>query len=191
MGLGNPGPEYEGTRHNAGFLLVDHLAARWGFGAFRREGAVRVARGMLRRFEVQLVKPQTYMNRSGSVLSPLRGPGFQLQRDLLVVVDEAALDLGRFRLRSKGSAGGHNGLKSVEASLGTQEYPRLRLGVGPLPEHDDMAEFVLEDFTRRERTEFDAVLDPAADAVETWVFDGIELAMTRHNKKPRPPEAAS
>ena len=171
-------------------MLVDQLAVRWRFGSFRREGAARVARGMFRRHEVQLVKPQTFMNRSGTILGPLRAaPGFDAQRDLLLIVDEVQLDLGRFRLRSKGSAGGHNGLKSVESALGLADYARLRIGVGPVPgDYPDMADFVLEPFRRDERAVIEDLMDPMADAVETWITDGIEIAMTRHNKKPPAPE---
>ena len=120
VGLGNPGPEYEGTRHNAGFLLADRLAERWELGGFRRRGgAARVAEGNRAGVPVQVIKPQTYMNRSGAVLAPLRTEdGFDPARDLLVLVDDVALDVGRFRLRGAGSAGGHNGLKSVEGALG-------------------------------------------------------------------------
>src|SRR5262249_39081645 len=149
VALGNPGPEYEGTRHNAGFILADYVAAAWKLGPFRREGPARIVRGSHRGTAVQLVKPSTYMNRSGAVLGPLRAATLPLDPtvDLLVLVDEVALPLGRFRLRAKGSAGGHNGLKSIEGALHTQEYARLRIGVGPLPpEYDDMADYVLEPF---------------------------------------------
>ena len=133
---------------------------------------------------VQLIKPQTYMNRSGAVLAPLRAlPEFDPARDLLVLVDEVALDLGRFRLRGAGSAGGHNGLKSVEGALLRQDYARLRIGVGPRPmEYDDLADYVLDRFTREERAQLDALLDPMSEAVECWLLEGIEKAMSRHNK---------
>ncbi|MDX2056997.1 MAG: aminoacyl-tRNA hydrolase [Gemmatimonadales bacterium] len=190
MGLGNPGPEYDGTRHNAGFILADHLAARWGFGPFRREGSARCAKGSVRGRAVQLVKPHTYMNRSGAVLTPLRSEaGFDPTQELLVLVDEVALPVGRFRLRAKGSAGGHNGLKSIEGALRSQDYARLRIGVGPLPpEYDDMADFVLERFEADEARVIAELLDPMTDAVECWVTDGIETAMNRHNRNPKPTE---
>lgn len=189
VGLGNPGPEYEGTRHNAGFVLADHLARRWGLGSFRREGPARVARGPVDGLQVDLIKPTTYMNRSGAVLAPLRDlPTFVPARDLLVLVDDVALPVGRFRLRGKGSAGGHNGLKSIEGSLRGQEYSRLRIGVGPLPpQYDDMADFVLERLPADEARAIDELLDPMADAVDCWLRDGIEIAMTRHNRSSSPP----
>lgn len=189
MGLGNPGPEYQGTRHNAGFELADHLATRWGFPSWRRVGAARVTRGSVEGHPLRLVKPLTYMNRSGAVLASLRDdPEFVPTRDLLVLVDDVALPVGRFRLRGKGSAGGHNGLKSIEGVLRTQEYGRLRIGVGPLPpEFDDMADFVLESFEPDEARAVAELLDPMRDAVTCWVTDGIELAMTRYNRPGTPP----
>lgn len=184
MGLGNPGPEYEATRHNAGFLLVDHLARRWGIEGFRRDGPSRVARAQTEAGDaVWLVKPQTYMNRSGAALAPLRGrSGFDPAR-LLVVVDEVALPVGRFRLRPSGTAGGHNGLKSIEAALRSQDYARLRIGVGAKPaDWDDLADWVLSDFTAEDRAVFNETLDPVADAVECWLHDGIAAAMNRFNR---------
>jgi PTH1 family peptidyl-tRNA hydrolase len=183
MGLGNPGPEYDGTRHNAGFRLADHLVARWRFGAFKRGERARQAEGNLDGDTVRVVKPQTYMNRSGAALAPLRAlPGFDPATDLLVLVDDVALPLGRFRLRGAGSAGGHNGLKSIEGALQRQDYARLRIGVGPVPEGlDDLADFVLADFDAEERRVLEQLLDPMADAVECWLAEGIERAMSRFN----------
>lgn len=137
-----------------------------------------------------MLKPQTYMNRSGAILGPLRArTGFDLGRDLLVLVDEVALPVGRFRLRAKGSAGGHNGLKSLEGSLRTQDYARLRIGVGPIPpDYDDMVDFVLGGFDREEARTIESLLDPMADAVECWLAEGIETAMTWYNKNPKPTE---
>ena len=133
---------------------------------------------------VRLLKPQTYMNRSGAAVAPLLDlPGFDPRRDLLILVDEVALPLGRFRLRGAGSAGGHNGLKSVEGVLRRQDYARLRIGVGPRPpELDELSDYVLDVFPRDEREILDGLLDPMAQAVETWVEEGIEIAMTRHNR---------
>ncbi len=123
------------------------------------------------------------MNRSGAVLAPLRASeSFDPSRDLLVMVDEVALDVGRFRLRGAGSAGGHNGLKSVEGALRRQDYARLRIGVGPRPmDYDDLADYVLDRFTREERAIIDGLLDPMAEAVECWLEEGIERAMNRFN----------
>jgi peptidyl-tRNA hydrolase, PTH1 family len=127
------------------------------------------------------------MNRSGAVLAPLRAiETFDPAGDLLVLVDDVALDVGRFRLRGAGSAGGHNGLKSVEGSLRRQDYARLRIGVGPRPMgQDDLADFVLDRFTPEERARLDALLDPMAEAVECWLEEGIERAMNRFNRVER------
>ena len=135
---------------------------------------------------VRLIKPQTYMNRSGAVLGPLKGRAdFDPAADLLVLVDDIALSPGRFRLRGAGSPGGHNGLKSIQGMLQRQDYARLRIGVGMKPpEWEDLADWVLSRFSREDRSAVDAILDPMADAVETWVAEGIERAMTKHNKGP-------
>ncbi|HET8622121.1 MAG TPA: aminoacyl-tRNA hydrolase [Gemmatimonadales bacterium] len=184
MGLGNPGSEYAETRHNAGFLLADHLARRWSFPPFTRVERARETGGTVAGTEVRLLKPSTYMNRSGAALAPLRAtPEFDPAQHLLILVDEVALPVGRFRLRGAGSAGGHNGLKSIEGALQRQDYARLRIGVGPRPlEFDDLADYVLADFLPEERKAVVDLLDPMAEAVETWIADGIELAMTRHNR---------
>ncbi len=196
LGLGNPGREYETTRHNVGWWVLDHLADVWRVDGWRKDGEAFVAPGRVGTTAVRLVKPLTYMNLSGAVLRPyLRRPFWSAPSDLLVIVDEVALELGRFRLRARGSAGGHNGLKSVEQHLRTQEYARLRIGIGP---HDprrrsgDLAEFVLSPFGRDERPEVIALLPRITEAVETWLRDGIERAMTVHNRTaasiPPPPE---
>ena len=126
----------------------------------------------------------TYMNRSGAALAPFRAdPTFDPSRDLLILVDEAALPVGRFRLRGAGSAGGHNGLKSIEGALQRQDYARLRIGVGPKPpELDGLADYVLADFLPEEREVIEGLLATMADAVECWVAEGIEIAMTRFNR---------
>jgi peptidyl-tRNA hydrolase, PTH1 family len=143
-----------------------------------------VAEGSWNGRPVRLLEPTTYMNRSGAALAPLLArPEFDPSRDLLVLVDDVALPLGRFRLRGAGSAGGHNGLKSVEGTLRRQDYARLRIGVGPVPAGlDDLADFVLAPFPDEERAALDALLDPMADAVECWVEHGVERAMATHNR---------
>jgi len=146
--------------------------------------AAREARGTVAAHEVLLLKPQTYMNRSGAALAPLRLlPEFDPARDLLILVDDFALPVGRFRLRGAGSAGGHNGLKSVEGALRRQDYARLRIGIGPLPPGTgDTSDFVLEPFPEADRAELVALLDPLAEAVECWMAEGIEPAMSRFNR---------
>jgi peptidyl-tRNA hydrolase, PTH1 family len=184
VALGNPGPEYTETRHNAGFRLADHLAQRWQLGGFRRAERAREAQGTWEGHAVRVLKPQTYMNRSGAALVPLRAlPDFDPGRDLLILVDDVALPLGGFRLRSAGSAGGHNGLKSIEGALQRQDYARLRIGVGPVPtDLPDLSDFVLAPFEPDESRQIDGLLDPMAEAVESWVAEGIERAMGRYNR---------
>jgi PTH1 family peptidyl-tRNA hydrolase len=184
VGLGNPGPEYEHTRHNAGFRLADYLADRWKLGPFRRVDRTREARGSWKEVPVAVLKPQTYMNRSGAVLAPLRSlPDFDPSRQLLILVDDVALAVGRFRLRGGGSAGGHNGLKSVEGALQRQDYARLRIGVGPAPAGmEDLADYVLDEFTPEEWDTITGLLDPMSEAIECWLENGIEQAMSRFNR---------
>jgi PTH1 family peptidyl-tRNA hydrolase len=184
VGLGNPGPEYEHTRHNAGFVLADRLASRWQLGQFRRGERAREAQGTWQGFPVRVLKPHTYMNRSGAAIAPLRSlPQFDPSQHLLILVDDVALPLGRFRLRGAGSAGGHNGLKSIEGTLQRQDYSRLRIGVGPAPpDLDDLADFVLDRFAPEEQETIDGLLEPMSEAVECWIENGIEKAMSRFNR---------
>jgi peptidyl-tRNA hydrolase, PTH1 family len=189
VGLGNPGREYAATRHNVGWWLIDHLADVWHFEGWKKDGDAHVASGIVGAEKVKLVKPQTFMNLSGSALRPfLRNPFFSPAKELLVVSDEVQIPVGRFRLRSRGSAGGHNGLKSVESAIGNQEYARLRIGVGPSEErrgvYDDLSEFVLAPFARDERDDIVAVMPALVTATETWLTDGIEKAMNLHNRAP-------
>lgn len=184
-GLGNPGKEYERTRHNVGWWVVDHLARRWHADTFRKDGQALVATTRVGSEVVKLVKPQTYMNASGDALvGYLRKADFDAARDLLVVVDEVALPLAAIRLRADGSAGGHNGLKSVQRQVGGNAYPRLRIGVAPLHPRasiGDLADFVLSPFGREETAFVEAQLTRMGDACETWVRDGIVTAMNRFN----------
>ncbi len=184
MGLGNPGPEYAATRHNAGFLLLDHVAARWEAGPFKRHGRAKAVTVRRHTRACRLIKPTTYMNRSGASVSPLRShPDFAPAEELLVLVDDVALPLGRFRLRQRGSAGGHNGLKSIQGVLMRQDYGRLRIGIGPVPETVvDLADFVLSPFTPEERGALDDLMDPMADAVDMWLAEGIDRAMNTFNR---------
>lgn len=182
-GLGNPGPEYQATRHNVGWWLVDRLAREWGLGPFRREHRAFAASGRVGAHAVRLIKPLTYMNRSGAAIGYLRAdPEFDPARDLLVVVDDAALEVGRVRFRPGGSAGGHNGLKSVEAVLGTREYPRLRIGVGGGPPGVDLAEWVLAPFPPEEEERILALLPDLVHACRLWLEEGTDPAMNRFNR---------
>lgn len=187
LGLGNPGPEYERTRHNVGWWVVDHLADVWRFEGWKRDGESRVASGSVGGVRVRLVKPQTYMNLSGAALKPyLRREGWSYMKDLLVISDEVALPVGTFRVRAGGSAGGHNGLKSIESALGSQEYARLRIGVGPEDpsrRHGDLSDYVLSDFGKGEEKIVRANFDTIVQLVETWLAEGPQVAMNRFNRK--------
>ena len=153
-------------------------------GQFRRGDRAREAQGTWQDFPVRVLKPQTYMNRSGAAIAPLKSlPEFDPSQHLLILVDDVALPVGRFRLRGAGSAGGHNGLKSIEGVLQRQDYARLRIGVGPPPpDLDDLADFVLDEFSAEERDEITALLDPMSEAVESWLEHGIEKAMNLFNR---------
>jgi len=183
LALGNPGDRYRDTRHNAGWWLADHLTKRWSLGPFKQVGPEASVVGPVDGHEVRIIKPMTYMNRSGRVLSKyLAVQGFRFEEDLLVVVDDAALPPGRFRLKGRGSAGGHNGLQSIEEALDSREYPRLRIGVGA-PTHPDLdlADWVLA--VPRSRDE-EAILEQfgrMALAIESWLSEGMESAMNAFN----------
>lgn len=186
MGLGNPGPEYERTRHNVGWWVVDHLADVWRFDGWRKDGESRIASGTVGGQRIRLVKPLTYMNLSGAALRPyLRRDGFSYMKDLLVVVDEVALPVGSFRIRAGGSAGGHNGLKSIEGALGSQEYARLRLGVGPADpdrRRGDLADYVLSDFGKGEEATIREYFPTLVELAEVWLVEGAHKAMSRFNR---------
>jgi PTH1 family peptidyl-tRNA hydrolase len=189
VGLGNPGREYAATRHNVGWWLIDHLADVWHFDGWKKDGESHVANGTVGGVKVRLVKPQTFMNLSGQALKNyVRRPFWSAAKDLLVVVDEVQIPVGRTRIRARGSAGGHNGLKSVEHSLGTQEYARLRIGVGPNEErkgiYGDLADFVLAPFARDEREDVLALMPSLTAAVETWIHEGVDKAMSLYNRMP-------
>ena len=182
VGLGNPGRQYEATRHNVGWWVVDHLADVWHFDGWRKDGEARVTNGTVNGVKVRLVKPQTYMNLSGSVLRPyLRRPFWSATTDLMIVVDEVALPLGRYRFRAKGSAGGHNGLKSIEANVKTQEYPRLRIGIAPEDptRRGNLSDFVLDDFGKAEEAVVRELMPTLTEALELWMKEGIVPVMNR------------
>jgi PTH1 family peptidyl-tRNA hydrolase len=174
VGLGNPGPEYAVTRHNVGFWVADALVAHWGFPPFRRGERARVSEGEVDGITVHVLKPTTMMNHSGAALAALRAdPTFAPATDLLVVVDDFNIPLGSYRLRASGSPGGHNGLKSVEGALQSQEYARLRVGVGPVPQGEPWEDFVLSPFADDEREQMDALMPQLVEAVEGWVRRGV------------------
>jgi PTH1 family peptidyl-tRNA hydrolase len=179
IGLGNPGPEYAETRHNLGFRVIALLAERHRVRLRGRDWA-RFGRGEIHDEPVVLAQPLTFMNHSGHAARRLLAR-FRLQpEDLLVIYDDLDLDLGRLRLRPSGSPGTHKGVRSVVEEVG-QQFPRLRLGVGPLPERTDAVRFVLSPFTEAERTVVEKMVARAAESVEFLVAEGLEAAMNRFN----------
>ncbi len=181
VGLGNPGRQYEGTRHNVGFETADLLAERAGVGSWKRRFEGLVTEFRLDEQRCLLLKPLTYMNCSGrSVAQAVRFYRLATS-DLLVICDDFSLPLGKLRVRAKGSAGGQKGLAHVLEAMGTQELARMRIGVGPLPPRWDAADFVLGRFKPAERTIIEEALERAAEAAEVWCRAGVETTMNRYN----------
>ncbi|HKP75967.1 MAG TPA: aminoacyl-tRNA hydrolase [Longimicrobiaceae bacterium] len=182
VGLGNPGREYANTRHNVGWWLLDALAEEWGTSRFRADKSAATSSGRVEPFAVRLVKPITFMNRSGSALLPYkRMNAIDITRDLLVIVDDVALEPGRIRFRPDGSAGGHNGLKSVEQALGTRQYPRLRIGVGAKPPQWDLADWVLSPMPKADAAAARERFRDCIAGIRLWMEQGIEPAMNKYN----------
>ncbi len=182
-GLGNPGEEYAATPHNMGFLVVDRLAARHGIRLTRKECQALVGQGNIGGKTVLLAKPQTFMNLSGLAVKPLLQKNEIPVSDLILVYDELDLPWGSLRVKPQGSAAGHNGIKDVIARLGTQDFPRIRLGVHPghpLPSGKD---YLLSRFTRQQNESLDEFVDLAADATESIIAEGVEKSMTRFNRR--------
>lgn len=192
VGLGNPGREYARTRHNAGFEVIEHLVAEFGC-SFRSEARfkARLARSVFAGRPVLLCEPQTFMNLSGESVGPVM-QFYRIAPDrLIVVVDDADLPLGTVRLRSAGSSGGHHGLDSIEAHLGTRQYARIRLGIGRRdPGERKIVDHVLGRFREGEEEVFGKVVAHAADAAKCWVTDGVGVAMNRFNGVVVTPEQA-
>lgn len=181
IGLGNPGRRYRLTRHNVGWEVISRLSRRTGIAVDEEDGFSEVGRGSIGGIRVVLARPQTYVNVTGEAVRELRRRHRLRPQDILVVVDDLDLPLGRLRLRAGGSAGGHNGLRSVIDALGTTDFPRLRVGIGRPPAGVDPADHVLTRFTEAEQPAVDAALDRAAEAAEAFVTEGIEKAMNRFN----------
>jgi PTH1 family peptidyl-tRNA hydrolase len=182
VGLGNPGAEYRDTRHNVGFMVADALAARWRVGDEWREkfGALQI-KTMRGEEAVIVAKPLTFMNLSGQAVAAITGFYKIELADVLIVTDDVALPVGRLRARRDGGAGGHNGLKSLIQSLGTQAFPRMRVGVGRGDNRRDLADHVLGRFEADERDTVSAAVLRAADASEVFLSDGIERVMNAFN----------
>ncbi len=181
VGLGNPGLQYVKTRHNLGFMLVDLLANKMQTQVKREECRALIGRGAIGNETAELVKPQTFMNLSGESISCLLKKENRSANKIIVIVDDLALPFGSIRLRGKGSSGGHNGLKSIEHCLKTQDFIRLRIGIQPEHALTNTKNFVLENFSKTEFAELENILEKSADAVFSVITDGVEKAMARFN----------
>lgn len=181
VGLGNPGLRYRKTRHNLGFRVVAALAAHRGIRFRRGRHQSTQAEGEIGKERLLLVRPQTFMNRSGACVAQIVRHHQCSLSDLLVVCDDVNLDLGKLRLRRSGSAGGHKGLKSIINRLHSDGFPRLRLGVDRPPEGEDIMAYVLGGFRRQERALVEEVVERSVMALETWIYHGIDEAMNRFN----------
>ena len=188
VGLGNPGEKYRRTRHNVGFMVIDELAQRLTLGAQERIDEAWAVKTEIAGERVVLVKPQSFMNRSGPVVeAALRW--FNVEPDRLVIIsDDVALPLGSLRIRARGSHGGQNGLRSIIESIGSEEFPRLRLGIGSAEPVLDLAGFVLSEFTDAEVPGVQEMVSRAADAISAIVEHGVESAMNTFNGAPNQPE---
>lgn len=181
VGLGNPGDKYAGTRHNIGFSVIVNLADRYNVGMSESKQKAAVGKCVIGGEKVLLAMPQTYMNLSGDSVRALADYYHLEPEEILVVYDDINLDVGKLRMRAGGSAGGHNGMKDIIAKLGTQDYPRLRLGVGAKPSGMDLADYVLGRFPKDELPLVRETVDRAADAVECFIKEDVETAMNRFN----------
>ena len=184
VGLGNPDAKYEGTRHNVGFEVIDRLADKYNISVDGRKHRAYVGKGMINGQKVILAKPQTYMNLSGeSVHSLVEYYKVDPEEEVLVIYDDVSLDVGQLRIRKKGSAGGHNGIKNIIAHLGTSVFPRVKVGVGEKPKGYDLADYVLGRFSKAEREMMEEGFGEAAEAVGMIVAGEIDQAMNQYNKK--------
>ena len=183
-GLGNPTLQYEGTRHNVGFDVIDMLADRYNISVDGRKGRALIGKGMIGGQKVLLVKPQTYMNLSGeSIRSILDYYKVDPETELIVIYDDISLDVGKLRIRAKGSAGGHNGIKNIIAHVGGSVFPRIKVGVGEKPPKYDLADYVLGHFSKAEQELMEEGYKDAVKAVEMIVSGDISGAMNEYNRK--------
>ncbi len=184
VGLGNPGREYEKTWHNLGFMLIDRLMQRAGGRRYRQEARAEVAQVELRGQRVIVVKPMTFMNLSGEAVRPLvEKYGEADARNIIAACDDIALPFGMIRVRARGSAGGQKGLKSIIERLGSEDFPRVRMGIKPDHPVSDLGDFVLMPIRSREREQLELMLDRAADAIELILAEGVERAMSAFNER--------
>ena len=183
-GLGNPTAQYQGTRHNVGFDVIDKLADRYNISVEGRKSRALVGKGIIEGQKVLLVKPQTFMNLSGeSIRGLVDYYKIDPETELLVVYDDISLDVGQLRIRKKGSAGGHNGIKNIIAQLDTQVFARIKVGVGEKPKGYDLADYVLGHFSKAEREMMEDGYENALEAIKLFLNDEIDQAMNLYNRK--------
>ena len=184
VGLGNPGLKYEGTRHNVGFDVIDKIAEEYHIAVDTRKHRALIGRGVIDGFRVILAKPQTFMNLSGESIRELVDYyKVDEETDLIVIYDDISLGVGQIRIRAKGSAGGHNGIKNIIAHLGGQVFPRIKVGVGEKPPKWDLADYVLGHFSKEEQEQMEEGYEHAVCAVKEIVTGNIEAAMNEYNRK--------
>lgn len=184
VGLGNPTTEYEGTRHNVGFEVIDAIADKYNISMTERKHRAFCGKGIIAGQKVLLIKPQTYMNLSGeSVRSALDFYKVDPESEILVIYDDVSLGVGQLRIRKKGSAGGHNGIKNIIAHLGTSVFLRIKVGVGEKPKEYDLADYVLGHFSKEDKVLMQDGYKDATEAVEMILMGDIEAAMNQFNKK--------
>lgn len=183
-GLGNPGREYEGTRHNVGFQVIDAIAWKYNIEMGTRKHRAFMGKGIIGGHKVILAKPQTYMNLSGeSIKSLVDYYKIDPEQELLVIYDDISLGVGQLRIRGRGSAGGHNGVKSIISHLGGEIFPRIKVGVGNKPHRLDLADYVLGRFTRAESEVMEACLSEVEQAIQLYLEAGLQPAMNEFNRK--------
>lgn len=182
-GLGNPTKEYEKTRHNVGFDTIDILADKHGIGVMEKKHRALCGKGMIGGERVLLMKPQTFMNLSGESIRDAADFYKIMPEHMIIIYDDISLEAGQLRIRVKGSAGGHNGIKNIIAHLKTQEFPRIKIGVGAKPDRMDLADYVLSRFSQTDRVMMEDAFRAAADAVEMMLTEGAEAAMNQYNRK--------
>ena len=184
-GLGNPSKNYEGTRHNIGFTMIDAIGEKFGIDVTTKKHKALVGRGIIDGMRVILAKPQTYMNLSGESIREIADFYKIEPENIIIIYDDISLDVGRLRIRKKGSAGGHNGIKNIIAHLGTQEFPRIKVGIGNKPEGWDLADYVLSKYSKAEQEALKEASDDVIGAVRLMIMDDIDAAMNRYYAKKR------
>ncbi|HHU89448.1 MAG TPA: aminoacyl-tRNA hydrolase [Clostridiaceae bacterium] len=180
-GLGNMGPKYERTRHNVGFDTIDYLAAIYRINSFKSKHKSLIAEGIIQGQKTLLVKPQTYMNNSGEAIRQIIDYYKVPYENLVIIYDDVDLDVGHIRIRAKGSAGTHNGMRSIISHIKTEGFPRIRIGIGKAPERMDLADYVLSRFSDDERKLVNSAVENAAKAAITIICASVEIAMSKYN----------